>query len=135
MSTVPSITLNDGNTIPQLGFGVFQIEPEDTAKAVGEALDIGYRHIDTAEGYGNEKEVGEAIRASELDRSEIFVTSKLDNGFHEPDAAREAFNRTLSDLGFDYVDLFLIHWPLPTLYNGDFVSTWKTLEEFHRDGR
>ena len=135
MSTVPSITLNDGNTIPQLGFGVFQIEPEDTAKAVGEALDIGYRHIDTAEGYGNEKEVGEAIRASELDRSEIFVTSKLDNGFHEPDAAREAFNRTLSDLGFDYVDLFLIHWPLPTLYNGDFVSTWKTLEEFHSDGR
>jgi 2,5-diketo-D-gluconate reductase A len=135
MSTVPSITLNDGNTIPQLGFGVFQIEPEDTAKAVGEALDIGYRHIDTAEGYGNEKEVGEAIRASELDRSEIFVTSKLDNGFHEPDAAREAFDRTLSDLGFDYVDLFLIHWPLPTLYNGDFVSTWKTLEEFHSDGR
>jgi 2,5-diketo-D-gluconate reductase A len=135
MSTVPSIRLNDGNTIPQLGFGVFQIEPEDTVRAVGEALDIGYRHIDTAEGYGNEKEVGEAIRASELDRSEIFVTSKLDNGFHEPDAAREAFDRTLSDLGFDYVDLFLIHWPLPTLYNGDFVSTWKTLEEFHSDGR
>jgi 2,5-diketo-D-gluconate reductase A len=135
MSTVPSIRLNDGNTIPQLGFGVFQIEPEDTVRAVGEALDIGYRHIDTAEGYGNEKEVGEAIRASELDRSEVFVTSKLDNGFHEPDAAREAFDRTLSDLGFDYVDLFLIHWPLPTLYEGDYVSTWKTLEEFHSDGR
>ncbi len=135
MSEVPNITLNDDNSIPQLGFGVFQIESEDTAEAVSEALEIGYRHIDTAEMYGNEKEVGEAIHASGLDRSEVFVTSKLNNGFHEPDAAREAFDRTLSDLGFDYVDLFLIHWPLPTLYGGDFVSTWKTLEEFHADGR
>ena len=135
MSAVPGITLNDGNTLPQLGFGVFQIEPENTAEAVSEALKIGYRHIDTAEMYGNEKEVGEAIRASGLNRGDVFVTSKLDNGFHEPDDAREAFDRTLSDLGFDYVDLFLIHWPLPTLYNGDFVSTWQTLEEFHRDGR
>jgi 2,5-diketo-D-gluconate reductase A len=135
MSAVPDITLNDGNTIPQLGFGVFQIEPQNTAKAVSEALRIGYRHIDTAEMYGNEKEVGEAIHASGLDRSDVFVTSKLNNAFHEPDDAREAFGRTLSDLGFEYVDLFLIHWPLPTLYDGDFVSTWKTLEEFHRDGR
>ncbi|HVF02281.1 MAG TPA: aldo/keto reductase [Rubrobacteraceae bacterium] len=135
MSVVPSITLNDGNAIPQLGFGVFQIEPENTAEAVGAALELGYRHIDTAEMYGNEKEVGEAIRASGLDRGDIYVTSKLNNAFHEPQDAREAFDRTLSDLGFDYVDLFLIHWPLPTLYNGDFVSTWKTLEEFHRDGR
>ena len=135
MSAVPSITLNDGNTIPQLGFGVFQIAPKDTAKAVGEALEIGYRHIDTAEMYGNEKEVGEAIRSSGLDRGEVFVTSKLSNGAHEPQEARKAFDRTLSELGFDYVDLFLIHWPLPTLYDGDFVSTWKTLEEFHSDGR
>ena len=135
MSAVPSITLNDGNTIPQLGFGVFQIDPGDTAKAVAEALEIGYRHIDTAEMYGNEKEVGEAIRSSGLDRGEVFVTSKLSNGAHEPSEAREAFDRTLSDLGFDYVDLFLIHWPLPTLYDGDFVSTWQTLEEFHSDGR
>jgi 2,5-diketo-D-gluconate reductase A len=135
LSAVPNITLNDGNTIPQLGFGVFQIKPEDTAKAVGEALEAGYRHIDTAEMYGNEKEVGEAVRDSGLDRGDIFVTSKLNNGFHEPQDAREAFDRTLSDLGFDYVDLFLIHWPLPTLYDGDFVSTWKTLEEFKRDGR
>jgi 2,5-diketo-D-gluconate reductase A len=135
LNTVPIITLNDGNTIPQLGFGVFQIEPENTAEAVGAALEVGYRHIDTAEMYGNEKEVGEAIRASGLDRGDVFITSKLNNGFHEPQDAREAFDRTLSDLGFDYVDLFLIHWPLPTLYNGDFVSTWKTLEEFHRDGR
>ena len=135
MSTVPKITLNDGNTIPQLGFGVFQIEPEDTAEAVSKALEIGYRHIDTAQMYGNEKEVGEGIRDSGIDRDDIFVTSKLNNGFHEPDAARAAFDTTLSDLGFDYVDLFLIHWPLPTRYDGDFVSTWKTLEEFHNDGR
>jgi 2,5-diketo-D-gluconate reductase A len=135
MSTVPDITLNDGNVIPQLGFGVFQIEPKDTAEAVSEALDIGYRHIDTAEMYGNEREVGEAIRASGLDRGDVFVTSKLNNAFHETPDAREAFDRTLSELGFDYVDLFLIHWPLPTLYDGDYVSTWKTLEEFKRDGR
>ena len=135
MCAVLSITLNDRNAIPQLGFGVFQIEPKDTAQAVEEALEIGYRHIDTAEMYGNEKEVGEAVRASGLDRSEVFITSKLSNAFHEPDAAREAFATTLSELGFDYVDLFLIHWPLPTLCDGDFVSTWNTLEEFHSDGR
>ena len=135
MSSVPVITLNDGNTIPQLGFGVYQIKPEDTAQAVSNALEIGYRHIDTAEMYGNEKEVGEAVRASGLDRGDIFVTSKLNNSFHDPQDARQAFETTLSELGFDYVDLFLIHWPLPTLYNGDYVSTWKTLEEFHRDGR
>ena len=135
MNAVPNITLNDSNAIPQLGFGVFQIEPRDTAKAVSEALEVGYRHIDTAEMYGNEKEVGEAIRASGLDRDDVFVTSKLNNGSHEPHDAREAFDTTLSELGFDHVDLFLIHWPLPTLYDGDFVSTWRTLEEFHRDGR
>ena len=135
MSAVPSITLNDGNTIPQLGFGVFQIEPKDTAKAVYEALDLGYRHVDTAEMYGNEKEVGEAIRSFGLDRSDVFVTSKLSNASHEPRDAREAFDATLSGLGVDYVDLFLIHWPLPTLYDGDYVSTWKTLEEFRGDGR
>jgi 2,5-diketo-D-gluconate reductase A len=133
--SVPTIKLNDGHTIPQLGFGVFQIDPGDTAEAVREALRIGYRHIDTAEMYGNEEGVGEAIRASGLDRSEVFVTSKLNNGSHEPDAARRAFDGTLSALGFDYFDLFLIQWPLPTLYDGDYVSTWKTLEEFQADGR
>ena len=135
LSPIPNITLNDGNTIPQLGFGVFQIAPRDTAQAVSKALEIGYRHIDTAEMYGNEKGVGEAIRASGLERGEVFVTSKLNNGFHRPDDARKAFSTTLSELGFDYLDLFLIHWPLPTLYGGDFVSTWKMLEEFYRDGR
>ena len=135
MSTVPTIELNDGNKIPQLGFGVFQIPPDDTADAVKTALDIGYRHIDTAEMYQNEKGVGDGIRHAGIDRSEVFVTSKLNNGFHKPDDARRAFDDTLSALGFDYVDLFLIHWPLPTLYGGDYVSTWKTLEEFKKDGR
>jgi 2,5-diketo-D-gluconate reductase A len=135
MASVPLIHLNDGHTIPQLGFGVFQIPPEETAAAVAEALDAGYRHIDTAEMYGNERGVGEAIRASGLDRDDVFVTSKLNNGFHRPDDARRAFEGTLEALGFDHVDLFLIHWPLPTLYDGDYVSTWQTLEEFQRDGR
>jgi 2,5-diketo-D-gluconate reductase A len=133
--SVPNIELNDGHSIPQLGFGVFQIDPRETAEAVREALRIGYRHIDTAEMYGNEREVGEAIRDVGLDRSEVYVTSKLNNGFHRPDDARAAFNRTLTELEFDYVDLFLIHWPLPTLFEGDYVSTWKTLEEFKQDGR
>jgi 2,5-diketo-D-gluconate reductase A len=135
MSAVPTIELNDGHKIPQLGFGVFQIDPAETAEAVAEALRVGYRHIDTAEMYGNEAGVGEAMRASGLERSEVFVTSKLNNGFHEPDDARRAFDGTLAALGFDYVDLFLIHWPLPTLYDGDYVSTWKTLEEFQSEGR
>jgi 2,5-diketo-D-gluconate reductase A len=134
-TTIPAVELNDGHRIPQLGFGVFQVAPEDTASAVREALDVGYRHIDTAEMYRNERGVGEAVRVCGLDRADVFITSKLSNRFHRPDDARRAFDRTLSALGFDYVDLFLIHWPLPTLYDGDFVSTWRTLAEFHRDGR
>ena len=135
MSAVPEIMLNNGRTIPQFGFGVFLVEPEETVAAVSTALQTGYRHIDTAEGYGNEKEVGEAIRKSGLDRADVFVTSKLANDAHRPDDARRAFDASLDALGFDYLDLFLIHWPLPTRYDGDFVSTWRTLEEFYRDGR
>jgi 2,5-diketo-D-gluconate reductase A len=135
MTGVPQIELNDGNRIPQLGFGVFQIDPSETVEAVKCALEVGYRHIDTAEMYGNEREVGEAIRQSGTGRGEVFVTSKLNNSFHEPDDARRAFAGTLEALGFDHLDLFLIHWPLPTLYDGDFVSTWRTLEEFKADGR
>ncbi|GAB3266451.1 hypothetical protein GCM10027452_46330 [Micromonospora halotolerans] len=95
-NSVPDISLNDGNTIPQLGFGVFQIDPKDTVQAVRTALEVGYRHIDTAEMYGNEAEVGQAVRTSGLDRSEVFVTSKLSNAFHRPDDARKAFTTVTS---------------------------------------
>ena len=132
---IPDLVLNDGNRIPQFGFGVFQIPPADTASAVRTALEAGYRHIDTAEMYQNEKGVGQGVRDAGVDRGEVFITSKLNNGFHKPDDARRAFDTTIEALGFDYVDLFLIHWPLPTLYDGDFVSTWQTLEEFKSDGR
>ncbi len=135
MTAVPDITLNNGATIPQFGFGVFQIAPKDTVEAVTTALQAGYRHVDTAEMYGNEREVGQAIAKSGLDRGDVFVTSKLSNASHLPDDARRAFDGTLAAIGSDYVDLFLIHWPLPTRYDGDYVSTWRTLEEFYRDGR
>ena len=135
MTAVPDVMLNNGRTIPQFGFGVFQIPPADTAEAVSRALAAGYRHIDTAEMYGNEAGVGAAIAESGLDRAEVFVTSKLNNGFHRPDDARRAFAGSLDALGFGYLDLFLIHWPLPTRYGGDYVSTWQALEEFYRDGR
>ncbi|MGZ4473560.1 MAG: aldo/keto reductase [Nocardioidaceae bacterium] len=133
MSVVPNITLNNGIEIPQLGFGVFQIKPEETKQATLAALEVGYRHIDTAEMYGNEKEVGEAVRASKIDRDDIFVTSKLNNGFHAYDEALTAFDQTLKDLAFDYLDLFLVHWPLPGV--GDFVETWKAMEEIYSSGR
>ncbi len=133
MSVVPTVTLNNGVEIPQLGFGVFQIPPEETKDAVLAALEVGYRHIDTAEMYGNEKQVGEAVRASGLDRGEVFVTSKLNNGFHAYDDALKAFDRTLEDLGFDHLDLFLVHWPLPDV--GDFVETWRAMEKIYESGR
>jgi 2,5-diketo-D-gluconate reductase A len=133
--TVPVITLNDGHQIPALGYGVYQVPPEATAAAVRTAVEIGYRHIDTAQMYGNERGVGQGIRDAGLDRGQMFITSKLNNGFHAPDDARRSFEATLRELGTDYVDLFLIHWPLPTLYDGDFVSTWTTLEGFKADGR
>ena len=135
MTQVPEITLNDGHSIPQVGFGVFQIQPDETAAAVSSALEAGYRHIDTAQMYGNEAGVGDGVTASGVDRADVYITSKLNNSFHRPDDARRSFDKTLEDLGSDYVDLFLIHWPLPTLYDGDFVSTWRALEEFAADGR
>jgi 2,5-diketo-D-gluconate reductase A len=133
--TVPTITLNDQTTIPQLGFGVFQVPPDETAATVASALEVGYRHIDTAQMYRNEQGVGEAIAASGIARDELYVTTKLNNGFHRPDDARRAFDESLTRLGLDRVDLFLIHWPLPTRYDGDFVSTWQTLVEFQKEGR
>jgi 2,5-diketo-D-gluconate reductase A len=135
MTTIPEIMLNNGRTIPQFGFGVALIRPEKAVEATTTALEAGYRHIDTAQIYGNEKEVGEAIAKSGIDRADVFVTSKLNDPFHRPDDARKAFKNTLDALCFDYIDLFLIHWPLPTLYDGAYVSTWATLEEFYRDGR
>jgi 2,5-diketo-D-gluconate reductase A len=135
VSQTPAIQLNDGAVIPQLGFGTYKIAPDQTADAVRTALEVGYRHIDTAAMYRNEQGVGQAIRDAGVDRTDVFVTSKLNNGCHKPDDARRAFDETLAALGFDYVDLFLIHWPLPTRYDGDFVSTWQTLEEFKNDGR
>lgn len=135
MTPVPEITLNDGARIPQLGFGVYKVAPDETAAAVRTALEVGYRHLDTAAMYHNEEGVGRGIREAGVDRADVFVTSKLDNGLHEPDAARRAFDDTLTAIGSDYVDLYLIHWPLPTRYGGDFVSTWRTLEEFAADGR
>ena len=134
MATVPTIRLNNGVEIPQLGFGVYQVPPEDTAEAVSTALEIGYRHIDTAEMYGNEKGVGEAVARSGIDRGEVFVTSKLNNGYHRRDDALRAFDQSLADLGFEYLDLFLVHWPLPGI-DVDYVETWKAMEEIYASGR
>ncbi|SHL41983.1 aldo/keto reductase [Actinacidiphila paucisporea] len=133
MTHIPSLTLNNGTSIPQLGFGVYQIEPQDTREAVRTALETGYRHIDTAEMYGNEKEVGQAVRDSGLPRGEVFVTSKLNNGHHAYGDALAAFDRSMEDLDLEYLDLFLIHWPLPAV--GDYVETWQALEEIYRSGR
>jgi 2,5-diketo-D-gluconate reductase A len=133
MTAVPNITLNNGVDIPQLGFGVFQIPPEQTKDATRTALEVGYRHIDTAEMYGNEKEVGQAVRESGIDRGDIFVTSKLNNGFHAYDDALDAFDQSLKDLDIGYLDLFLVHWPLPGV--GDYVETWKAMEKMYESGR
>ena len=134
-AAVPSITLNDGNTIPQLGLGVFKVDAADTANVVAEALEIGYRHVDTAQMYDNEAGVGEAVRRSGIDRAELFLTTKLNNGNHRPDDARRAFEQSLATLRLDFVDLFLIHWPRPTQDGDGYVETWRTLEELARDGR
>lgn len=132
-ATPANITLNNGVEIPQLGFGTYQIHPDQTADAVRTALDVGYRHIDTAQMYGNERGVGEAVRSSGLSREDIFVTSKLNNGHHAYDDALRAFDQSLEDLRLDYLDLFLIHWPMPEA--GDLTQAWKALEAMHRSGR
>ncbi|WP_353946846.1 aldo/keto reductase [Streptomyces sp. HUAS MG91] len=133
MSAVPTVTLNNAVEIPQLGFGTFQIPPEETRGTTLAALEAGYRHIDTAQMYGNEKEVGQAVRDSGLDRADVFVTSKLNNDAHAHDDALRAFDVTMEKLGLDHLDLFLIHWPVPD--KGDFTQTWKALEQIYRDGR
>jgi diketogulonate reductase-like aldo/keto reductase len=125
--------MNDGHRIPQLGFGVFQVPPEDTAEAVSHALSTGYRSIDTAAAYRNEAGVGEAIRRSGLPREDVFVTTKLWNSSHGHESALRAFGRSLERLGFDYVDLYLIHWPVPS--RDLYVETWQALTEIKADGR
>jgi 2,5-diketo-D-gluconate reductase A len=135
MTTVPSLQLHDGTSIPQLGFGVFQVPPTETAATVLTAFEVGYRHIDTAQMYQNEAGVGAAIKDSGLDRDDLYITTKLNNGNHRPDDARRSLEESLTRLGLDQVDLFLIHWPLPTRYGGDFVSTWETLAELQQEGK
>jgi 2,5-diketo-D-gluconate reductase A len=132
-TAVPYLELRDGHQIPQLGFGVFQVPSEDTARTVTAALEVGYRSIDTAAAYGNEGEVGEAIAGSGLDRGEIFVTTKLWNNDHGHDAAVRALDQSLERLGFDYVDLYLIHWPVPS--TDRYVETWRALCELRSAGR
>jgi diketogulonate reductase-like aldo/keto reductase len=132
-TTVPYVDLNDGNRIPQLGFGVFLVPPDDTAAAVAHALRTGYRSIDTAAAYRNEAGVGEAVRSSGLAREDVFVTTKLANDQHGHDTALRAFEGSLARLGFDYVDLYLIHWPIPS--RNLYVETWQALTEIKADGR
>ncbi|WAH98602.1 aldo/keto reductase [Arthrobacter sp. MMS18-M83] len=129
-STVPGLVLNNSVTIPQLGFGVFQVPPAETQKAVEDALEAGYRHIDTAAAYRNESGVGAAIKASGIAREELFITTKLRNG--EQGRAAAAFNHSRRELGLDVIDLYLIHWPVPS--QGLFVDAWKALEKIHADG-
>jgi 2,5-diketo-D-gluconate reductase A len=126
---VPSVTLNNGVEMPILGFGVYQILPDETEQAVATALEVGYRLIDTAASYGNEEAVGRAVRSSGIRRDELFVTTKL--WIQNPDEARAkvAFERSLERLGLDYVDLYLVHQPL-----GDYYSFWRAMERLHGDG-
>lgn len=133
--TTPDIPLRSHHRIPQLGFGTYKLAPESTQASVEFAFEQGYRHIDTAQMYGNEREVGAAVRASGIARDELFITTKLNNGNHEPEAARRSFAESLEAMGLDYVDLFLIHWPLSNLYADGYVKTWETMWEFVQDGR
>jgi 2,5-diketo-D-gluconate reductase A len=133
MPDVPTILLNDGYGIPQLGFGVFQVPAEDTARVVGEAFDAGYRHIDTAWGYMNEAGVGDAVATSDIAREDLLVTTKVWNSFQGRDKTLESFDASLTALGFDYLDLLLIHWPAPE--NGRYVETWETFVELRDSGR
>ncbi|MBM7440300.1 aldo/keto reductase [Streptomyces sp. HB132] len=133
MSTVPTVTLNNGVTIPQLGFGVFQVPDDETTAAVTGALEAGYRSIDTAAVYGNEAGVGRALAESGIPREELFVTTKLWNADQGHDAALAAFDASLDLLGLDHVDLYLIHWPTPA--RDLYADTWQALEKLLADGR
>ncbi|KLU11387.1 MULTISPECIES: aldo/keto reductase [Kocuria] len=132
MTSVPEIRIADDVSIPQLGFGVYQVPPETTEAAVTMALEVGYRHVDTAQMYGNEQGVGDALRASGLSRDEVFVTSKLNNSFHRRDDALREAEKSVERLGGP-MDLFLVHWPLPTI-DVDYLETWKAMIEIRDAG-
>lgn len=131
--TVPLIELNDGRTIPQLGFGVFKVDPDEAERVVSDALEVGYRHIDTAAVYGNEVGVGRAIEKSGVPREELFITTKLWNSDQGTQSAFDAIDLSLEKLGLDYVDLYLIHWPRPDLDR--YVETWLAMEHIRDDGK
>ena len=131
-STVPSVALPGAGEIPQLGFGVFQIPPEQTAEVTVQAFEAGYRHIDTASAYGNEAEVGQALRASGLDRDDVFITTKCFNTDHGFENAKRACRESLDRLELDFVDLYLIHWPVPA--HDRYVETWRAFIELRDEG-
>ena len=130
--TVPALPMRDGHHSPQLGFGVFQVPPADTQRAVSLALEAGYRHIDTAAAYRNEAGVGEAIRASGLPREQVFVTTKCWNDDQGREESRRAFEASLTRLGLEYVDLYLIHWPVPA--HDRYLDTWRTFIDLNQEG-
>jgi 2,5-diketo-D-gluconate reductase A len=131
--TAPSTPLNDGNAIPSVGLGVFQTPPEATERAVAAALEAGYRHVDTAAAYGNEREVGRAVKESGLAREDVFIVTKLWNADQGYDSTMAAFDQSAERLGIDYLDLYLIHWPVPAI--GEFVDTWRAFGALHDLGR
>jgi 2,5-diketo-D-gluconate reductase A len=131
-SRIPRITLSDGAEIPQLGFGVFQVPAEDTVGVVTQALSAGYRHVDTAAAYGNEAGVGQALHAAGLDRDEVFITTKCFNDDHGHDQAKRALRASLDQLEMEYVDLYLIHWPVPS--KDKYVETWQAFIELQKEG-
>jgi 2,5-diketo-D-gluconate reductase A len=140
----PTVTLNDGSTIPQIGFGTLHVQPDrtaspenvdTTANIVRLAIEAGYRHIDTAQQYGTEKGIAKGIAEAGITRGELYLTSKLANANHRLDDVGRSFEQTLDNLGVDQLDLFLIHWPLPTLYDGDYLSTWHAITQLVADGR
>ena len=133
MTLAPLIELNDGHFIPQLGLGTWPLDDDQAATAVVQALEVGYRHIDTAVKYGNERGVGNGIRAGGVDRGELFITTKLDGQFQGEEKAAEGLEGSLRRLGLDYVDLLLIHWPLPA--RDEYVSTWRTFERLQSEGK
>lgn len=133
MAASPMIVLNDGVEIPQLGFGVYKVPPDEAEAVVATALEVGYRHIDTAKLYDNEEGVGRAVRSSGIPRDEIFVTTKVWNDDHGYDEALRAFDASMGRLGLDVLDLLLIHWPCPA--QDRYVETWRALERLREDGR